>query len=345
MEFANMLSPVYSYFSSLGAENPNSLGDWRGTLPYLGAKIEGESQKTDPLHAYAYDLERKKIGYVRIPDFTPEDESKTAAFLATLIGLFETETDGLIINLEDNPGGSAFLAYNYASMLTEQPLETPLHRIAITPEVLQTAENLDKFGKLIDSKVISENDETAQTILGAKDLGGLPVTFQTLLFYVKWARSVLEQKAAGEHITGPLYLYALNQINPSPIVRYTKPVMFLINGTTLSAPEFLAAIAQNNKLAKIFGEASGGAFGFVKDILMPPNLLRIVSLTVTGSLGIKSDKSTAEDLGIRPDPGYEYSDTVGDLKYNYEGKIKKINAMMLKTINEAASATPAKPLS
>ncbi|RYZ63296.1 MAG: protease-like activity factor CPAF, partial [Proteobacteria bacterium] len=103
------------------AENPFNLGTRQSFMPALGRKI-WESPADNSFHAYLFQDENKKIvGYVRIPSYSPAaGTAKAAADFAAIIPHLEANAESLVIDQVNNPGGSVFYLYALVSMLNDE---------------------------------------------------------------------------------------------------------------------------------------------------------------------------------------------------------------------------------
>lgn len=292
-----------------GSHHPNELGGRESFIPPLSSQKLWETDASNPFYAYifAHPDTRRNIGYVRIPHYTA-DELEVQNF-AAIISKFERETDALIIDQVNNPGGSVFYLYALASMLTDHPLYTPRHRMTLTQEdiffALEAQKELEK---------ISSDDE-ARGVLG-ESFSGYPVSYQFSQFILNFFRFVIDEWNEGHTFTTPYYLYGVDQINPHPAVRYTKPILVLINGLDFSGGDFFPAILQDNRRVTLFGSRTAGAGGFV-DGFSYPNLFGVAAIQYTASIAERMDNNPIENLGVIPDITYDL--TQKDFQNNYEG--------------------------
>ena len=91
----------------------------KGFLPPLG-EIIWETESKNQLYAYLYENESgKKIGYLYIPSYTLVPLMKE---LIAAIEYLEKESDALVIDQTNNPGGYLHFTYALISLLTHQPL-------------------------------------------------------------------------------------------------------------------------------------------------------------------------------------------------------------------------------
>jgi hypothetical protein len=159
--------------------NPHEIGGRKTFTPDLGVKI-WETPDSDPFHAYIFKApDRRLIGYVRIPSYDPEDTDKAVEAFSKIIRTFEVATDALVIDQVNNPGGSVFYLYALASMLSQQPLYTPQHRVSIMQaDVAEALQGLKEMASVKD-------DETAKQALG-NTLSGYPVSYEVVQFIVNY---------------------------------------------------------------------------------------------------------------------------------------------------------------
>lgn len=277
-----------------------------GFIPTLG-KIWWRAPEDNPFHAYLFELsDRKLAGYIRIPTYVPESFDDISKF-ASIIALFQERSDILLIDQLDNPGGSVFYLYAIVSMLTDQPLITPKHRMTITQQdVFFATKTIPKFEEI-------KSDSDAQDALG-DSFAGIPVSYQMAQFFLNFFRFVVEEWNAGRQFTEPFYLYGIDHINPDPQVRYTKPILVLVNSLDFSCGDFFPAILQDNNRVTVLGSRTAGAGGFISRMKFP-NLSGIAEIRYTGSIAERLNKNPIENLGVTPDILYEISEN--DLQYGY----------------------------
>ena len=107
----------------------------KGKLPPLG-EVLWESAYTG-LYSYLYqNQEGRKIGYLYIPSFEPINSEAVVEELIEAVKFLETESEALIVDITDNPGGSAMYAYAILSTLTAKPLICPKQRETLIQEDL-----------------------------------------------------------------------------------------------------------------------------------------------------------------------------------------------------------------
>ncbi|MGE0174471.1 MAG: protease-like activity factor CPAF [Oligoflexales bacterium] len=315
-----MVSPLAEYLSesNVADDNPHRLGAKVDFVPSLGKKLwknPGDGQ----FDAYIYENAKgKKIGYIRISRYLPENPEAAVIEFANHMAKFQQEVDGLVIDQMNNPGGSIFYLYALASTLTDRPLYAPKHRISITPkDVLEAKNGLSMFEAITDNNM-------AREALG-QTLHGYPVNYQLALFLREFLTFTVDQWEAGKRITDPTHIYAVDQINPYPTAQFTKPILFLINELDFSGGDFMPAILQDNDRITTLGVRTAGAGGYIVGVTYP-NYLGIEQFTVTGSIAQRIDANPIENLGVTPD--LEYKLTPEDYQNGFAPFASKIKATM-----------------
>ncbi|MEI7973797.1 MAG: protease-like activity factor CPAF, partial [Bdellovibrio sp.] len=275
--------------------------------------------------AYMYrNAEGKIIGVVRIPNYTPElGGDQAAADFSEIIQHFETHTDAMIIDQLNNPGGSLFLVYTLASMLTEQSLFLPKNRVALTPSTVAQCAQILKMSDFVI------NDATARMLYGPS-IEGYPITYNFHLMTKNHCEFVISEYKQQKQISDPTWIWGFDKINPYPGPRYTKSIVVMVNELDFSGGDWFPSILQDNKIATIVGVRTAGAGGYISQMSFPSSfgLNRIV---FTGSLAERVDTSTIENLGIKPDINIPMTalDYFSGFSY-YKSKVRQVLNSLLK---------------
>jgi C-terminal processing protease CtpA/Prc len=165
-------------------ESPYDLGTKISYLPELGQVIWSSDPK-DTFHAYIYlTMSGKKIGMVRIPSYVPDDMMGALDTFSKLMNKFQKETDALVIDQINNPGGMVIYLYELAARLTDKPLTLPKHRLKLAQSELASAldtlekgqKNIDKFKSfvvMIDEYLLPFENGTADAAYVDSCLNGL----------------------------------------------------------------------------------------------------------------------------------------------------------------------------
>jgi len=295
------------HFLNKKAGGPFSLAAWKSFTPILGDVI-WEVEPWSTFHAYIFiDSFDRKIGYIRISSY--DGDNYDARDFASLIDRMQEQTDALVIDQVDNPGGSVFYMYALASMLSDKPLMTPRHHYKLTQaDVAEAVEAIPQLESL-------ENDEDAVGLLG-DSVGGYPVNFQLIKCVLGYYRFMLNQWSAGKTFTEPFHLSGVDKINVNSRHRYTKPILLLVNELDFSGADFLPAILQDNKRVLILGTKTAGAGGLVIQNRYP-SLFGIQGYTYTASIAERPNGDPIENLGVTPDIIYHL--TPDDIQFGFSG--------------------------
>ncbi|TPW17970.1 MAG: cPAF, partial [Elusimicrobia bacterium] len=251
--------------------NPFQIGGRESFVPVLG-EVLWKSNARSAFNAYIYKAaDGRKIGYVRIGSY--EGDAKEAAVFGELMKKFEAETDALVIDQVNNPGGSLFYMYALLSRLTDKPLKAPMQKVAVGEE--DAYESLQTL--MAAQQVVSEAQ--VKQILGPS-IGGYATTLKLWKQMVAYAAFIYQEIRAGKRVTELFPFLGIDKIAPHPTDRFTKPILLLINELDFSCGDFLPAILQDNGRATVFGVRTAGAGGAVKAVQFP-NQFGIANLAYT----------------------------------------------------------------
>ena len=230
------------------------------------------------------------IGFLRIPSMVPPSASAALTLLNTEIAFFNANTDGLIVDVMRNPGGSLSFTEAIAQRLIPSAFRTIGYEIRATAAWMES----------IDSAVV------------AAELGGAP---PAVVQNLKAIRDEIE-KAFGENRgrTAPVSFNSTGSLilQPAPVA-YQKPLMVLVDGMSASAADILPAILQDNQRGPLFGTRTMGAGGNI--VLFDATAFTegvagvTLSLANRGVTIITNDFPPTpyiENVGVRPDVTLEY---------------------------------------
>lgn len=263
--------------------------------------------------SYLFELPNRKLaGYIRIPHYkgTPQHLDH----FGLLIDFYQKNADVLVIDQQNNPGGSPVHLYAMAAMLTNKPLTTVKHRLSLSYHEATSAATVLP---LLDGV---KTDKDAQKLLG-NTIEGYPVTLQTVENLKKYLRFIQEEWSAGKTLSDPFPLYGIEKIQPHKFFRFTKPILVLVNHLDFSGGDFFPALLQDNDRAVIFGETTAGAGGMFTTY-SHPNPFGIRSYHVTISIAEREEKGKIENIGVTPD--IHCALTAQDIQNDYQIYTSKI---------------------
>lgn len=292
----------------------NEIGGRNSFLPALG-QVLWQTPDSNSFNAYLFRMPSGKVmGYVRIPTYENGNAAKVQEF-AQIMGFFQSaNTSGLIVDQLNNPGGAFFYFYALASYLTNKPLTTAKHHLTLTQgdflEANQAVEQLSAAKTLAD----------VQKILG-KEINGYPVDMTLAAQMLAYNAFIVKQWNSGNTFTDVTPLFGVTAIPPAPYLKYTKPIIVLVNGLDFSCGDFFPALLQDNQRALLFGSRTAGAGGMVAEMKYA-NPFGAAAIQYTASVAERFDNKPIENIGVTPDVVYNI--TADDLQNNYRGYVKAL---------------------
>lgn len=236
-----------------------------------------------------------KIGYIRIPSFAPSNTTTAVTAFRNEIAFLEQNTDGLIVDVMRNPGGSA----SYLNQILALLMPTTWRSIAF--EVRATS------GWIVS---ISSSLELAKA-------QGAPQTTIDLLQAIKDAIVTANRAKRGRTAPIPLDDVVIDRKpatdSTGKIIAYDKPIMVLVDELSASAGDAFAATIQDNGRGPLLGWRTMGAGGNV--VSWEAGSYSLGTIRVTQSLMnrknpvVTSDYPTApyvENIGVRPEIAADY---------------------------------------
>ncbi len=160
---------------------------------------------------------------------------------------------------------------------------------------------------------------------------GTPVNYQIAQFMKEFFRFIIDQWKEGKIYTDLVHMYSVDHVNPHPAVKFTKPIVLLTNSLDFSCGDFFPAIMKDNDRATLVGTRTAGAGGYVLPHYMA-NRLGVAVITLTGSLGIRSNGQPIENLGVAPHVINELSQS--DIENSYRDYARKINEIVEEKIKD-----------
>jgi hypothetical protein len=234
----------------------------------------------------------RTIGFLRFPDFDYVSSSE----LAKEVTYFEANTDGLIIDVMRNPGGSGCTTERVLSYLNPQGFYSTGIKVRMTWDILQSMmldlELADYYGATADEIAALEQWVQQGKRAFAEERG-----FTTALPICGTTREV-----------GPA-----KDKNGVEVV-YRKPILVLTDELTASAAEIFAAVMQDEKRALLYGMrtdgAGGGVTNFPAGVFMEAGVNMAWSIlerrNVIDSGGEYPAMKYIENIGVRPDVVDDY---------------------------------------
>lgn len=200
---------------------------------------------TDEFTSGTYTSDGLRIGYLRIPSFSPGLFARALAQLEAEVAFMNANTDGLVVDVMRNPGGAVCAAIEYARLLTPSRFTTT--GFAWRPVLAQVLNLESAYNQLVAQRAerwIIDN-----------------IKFQ-------WDAVKLAYEQ-GRGMTGPLPLCYLDpDVDPptdrqGEIIAYRKPLIVLVDEFSTSGGDMFPSMLQDSKRGPLVGMRTNGAGGSV----------------------------------------------------------------------------------
>lgn len=274
---------------------------------------------TDQFFTGTYTRDGKMIGFLRLctmylPGNTIHDKLQTE-----ILDLKEI-TDGLVIDVMNNPGGLTQFVNFVGSLLHTEPFPQILFEFRATLDLIQEIEQ--RLGGNIPD---DERDY-------------LEYVLSELYDAYEGNKTLTEPISLDPHATG-LMFDPITDTEGNPI-GYDKPIIILINEYSTSAADAFPAMLQDTGRAKLIGNRTNGAGGTItgNDEPIPYSESGI---SLTRSLMVRSktahpegypETRYIENVGVHPDYFYDYQN-MADLLNNGQKFVDYFTTIILQEIN------------
>lgn len=284
----------------------------KGFLPPLGRRV-WESSVENRLYAYLYKHPSgKRVGYIHLPTFYYEKEviDVIMSELIDIIQRLNSESEALVFDVTNNPGGNLMFMYAVMSCLISKPMKVTMHRELITQEDVYSA------------SVLYNQLKNYQSVEDIGTIAGYHFDQKVIELLKQYASVIIRTWESGQRFTPLLFLNGIDEVMPHPEAQYKKPIIILTNEFDFSCADFFPAIMQDNKRAKIFGQRTAGAGGHVKSYLHNSRF-GIQGYSLTASIAYRPDGSLIENAGVSPDVPYVITEK--DIRSGYKGYMEALN--------------------
>ncbi len=239
------------------------------------------------------------MGYIRIRTFKPEDDQNAQKEFARLITVL-AGTKGLVVDINDNPGGHIQYCYHLLSMLTDKTLSLPV--FAMRPS----------RAALNDYRLWAASAKSAARKKA----------------YQMQADELERCLESGASMTAFGPGFGRNAIEPDAKVRYTHPILVLVNDQCYSCGDLFPAILQDNHRAVIFGSNTAGAGGSVSSY--GPLSYSGSSIHLTETVQKRSSGAFLENVGVKPDVSWDHTqaDVAAGFKAYRDGYIAALQKLV-----------------
>lgn len=264
-----------------------------------------------PVTAAIYEAAGKKIGVLRINSY---GDKGLLDVVARALVVMEEQTDVLVLDQTNNPGGDVSLVSDLTAFFADKSYQDVNFLLRPSLAWMGTFQDVnEKLGEVLKAK----GDDLVANALKPR--------FEYLENEIR--DSIRERR----FYTNPVslnFLGSFGMIQPSGAVRYTKPVLLLINEFDFSGGDMFPAIMKDNGRATLFGAQTTGAGGNVRE--HGPLSNSHFKVNLTESLMVRPNGEFIENRGVKPD--VEYTVTEDDFMNGYRGYVKAFTAEALKLV-------------
>lgn len=278
------------YLIGTGGRNPQ----FRAGFP--AAFVQRLGRVTSDFHfSGTYESGGYKIGFLRVPSFSPSSTTQAIAELNTEIDYFQKNTDGMVLDVTHNPGGGCYMADLAARFMPGQ-FYFFSEQIRPRMDYIQSFQSSLELARLLGRE---------QWII---------ITYQ---FYLDALKSAYEQK---QLLTEPVAACSQTGSGFPPLTVqfpaatvYSKPLIILVDEFSISAADIFPAMMQDNSRGTVVGMRTSGGGGSVSS--WPAGFYSEAYSTNTNSLVVRNHAIATpeypsapyvENIGTRPDIQLDY---------------------------------------
>jgi Peptidase family S41/PDZ domain len=233
------MSALQTPFDSFGGfGNPSPVFN-----PPAGFKLRLGSKSTDQFLSGTFPSGSKTVGFIRIATMSPSNTNNALSQFATEMAFFQQNTDGLVIDVMRNGGGSLC----YTEALAKNLIPGPFRSIAY--EIRATQFWVEAF---------------SSTLFNAKATGAPQWVINLYTSYLAQVKQALSENrglTGDVPICGPTFDVSGLTDQQGNNIAFTKPILVLTDEFTLSAAEAFAMILQDANRSKTLGTRTDGGGG------------------------------------------------------------------------------------
>jgi len=255
------MRPLAPFLNGVTASDDMGYINWGAKSPVFalppGFVLRRGAASTDFFLTGTYVANGARIGFLRIPNEAPPSVTTALQQLDAEMAYFNANTDGLIVDVMNNSGGSL----SFAESILQRLIPTPFHTMGF--EIRPTPDWLSGF---------------AEMLTRAEETNAPAGVIQNLQMIFDEVRRAAEQGGR----TMPVSLNSTGSLTLTPKANaYQKPLLLLTDELTLSAGDMIAAVIQDNNRGPLFGMRTVGAGGSVVLYDATANTNAQVSITVS----------------------------------------------------------------
>lgn len=296
-----------TWSADLGAEVPRRyLLGWGSRTPSFampaGFQLRLGRSQADFHYSGVYQSGGLRIGYLRFPNFAPQNYTSAVAEVAQEIAFFKENTDGLVVDVMRNTGGGCYML-DAAAFLIPRPFSF------FGVEIRVTMDRIISWQSALES---AKRQRAPEWIIGYYE----EVVKELVRAYGE-NRGMTESLPACTGITQSFQLPTFEGRPPldrnGAQLAYDKPLIVLIDEFSTSAGDIFPAMLQDNGRGPLVGTRTNGAGGSIS--AWPAGMYSEGFATNTDTLVLRK-----EPLSVPGYPQSRYIENVGahaDVKLEY----------------------------
>ncbi len=276
-------------------------------LPEGARELPGHTSTT----AAIYEAGGKRIGLLRIPSYTDDNLVNE---LARAVKVMEEQTDVLVIDQTNNPGGSVAMVSDIVGLFAKESYKDMNFEIRPSLGWLTTFQAVNQ--EIADMLKANPADMAANALKARFD-------------YME--AEIRDSIVNKQFLSNPVSLNlngTFGMIQPIQAVNYSKPILLLINEFDFSGGDAFPALMKDNGRVTIFGAQTSGAGGNVSEY--GPLSNSYFKLHLTESLMVRPNGEYMENRGVKPDIAYTV--TEDDFMNGYRNYVQAFTAEALKLV-------------
>jgi len=274
--------------------------------PPPGFKLRLGAKSTDEFVSGTFPVGNTVVGFIRIPSFSPLNQSNALKQFQTETSYFQQNTSGLVIDLMSNGGGNICYANTLVRYLDPQTFESLPAQLRATELWLVHLESL-----LYSEQSAGRPQSDLDLVSGMID-------------------EVQRALAENRGVTHPLPIYSPVGLCNSgsgllyqPVrdaqgnnIAFTKPILLLTDNFTISSAEIFAATLQDQNRVSVYGVRTDGGGGNVVEYDETLGPYAEGNARITQSILVRNHNISApglpsapyiENIGIQPDFTAEFN--------------------------------------
>jgi Peptidase family S41 len=254
-----------------------------------------------------YTTAGKRVLFLRIPDYQPQDVEGAFAYLSALLKQEQSKVDVLVLDETHNPGGNVFFAQAILTLLAKKDYDVYAQQMHA------------------DRKWLEAFLEVTHNIRSQSPTDPALATFEG------YTKTIDDAYTRGDSLSPALPFFDTSPKGSPDVDHWTKPFVIVADELSVSCADLVPLVVKKNGMGTVFGETTMGGGGNVEAVAVLPNTQATLQLsrglgTVYDPTGAYADEWFVEDNGVTPD--VQYTLTLADFRAGFVGYVQALNAVV-----------------